>query len=56
MHRITKEDRDIIRKVLDVKEYDPEDFDPELLNEMEDNYGIFGNKKDDKMKRLWKTL
>ncbi len=37
MHRITKEDRDIIRKVLDVKEYDPEDFDPELLNEMEDN-------------------
>ena len=37
MHRITKEDREIIRKVLDVKGYDPETFDPDILNEMEDN-------------------
>lgn len=35
MYRLSKEDRAIIRRVLDVKDYDPETFDPELLNEME---------------------
>jgi uncharacterized protein len=37
MHRLSKEDRAIIRRVLDVKDYDPDTFDPELLNEMEKN-------------------
>ncbi len=37
MHRLDKEDREIIKKVLDVKGYDPEDFDPDLLSEMEDD-------------------
>ncbi len=37
MHRLDKKDREIIKKVLDVKHYDPDTFDPELLNEMEAN-------------------
>ena len=35
MHRLSKEDREIIRRVLDVKDYDPDTFDPEVLIEME---------------------
>ena len=37
MHRLDKEEREIIRKVLDVRGYDPDAFDPELLNQMEAN-------------------
>ena len=37
MHRLAKEDKEIIKKVLNVKDYDPDDFDPEILNEMEHN-------------------
>ncbi len=35
MYRLTQEDKEIIKKVLDVKAYDPEEFDPEVLNELE---------------------
>ena len=37
MHRLDKEEKEMIRKVLDVRKYDPEDFDPEILNELEKN-------------------
>ena len=35
MHRLSKEDKEIIKRVLDVKDYDPDVFDPELLTELE---------------------
>ena len=35
MHRLAKEDKEIIKKVLDVKGYDPDTFDPEILTELE---------------------
>lgn len=35
MHHLEKEDKILIKKILDVKSYDPEDFDPEILNEIE---------------------
>ncbi len=35
--KLSAEDKKIIHKVLDVKNYDPETFDPEILNELEDN-------------------
>ena len=34
MYRLSKEDKEIIKKVLDVKDYDPDVFDPELLTEL----------------------
>ncbi|MCR5669512.1 MAG: HD domain-containing protein [Butyrivibrio sp.] len=37
MHRLAREDKEIIMKVLDVKHYDPDTFDPNILAEMEDN-------------------
>ena len=37
MHRLTQEDKEIIKKVLDVKDYDPDTFDPKILDEMESN-------------------
>ncbi len=37
MHRLDREEKEIIRKVLDVKHYDPDTFDPNLLIEMEQN-------------------
>lgn len=37
MHRLDKEEREIIRKVLDVKGYDPDAFNPEMLDDLEDN-------------------
>ncbi|WP_029233757.1 HD domain-containing protein [Butyrivibrio sp. VCB2006] len=36
-HRLTKEDRKAIIKVLDIKGYDPETFDPKVLDELEAN-------------------
>ena len=30
MHRLDKEEKEIIKKVLDVKGYDPDAFDPEI--------------------------
>ena len=35
MHRLTKEDKNAIKMVLDIKNYDPESFDPEILDELE---------------------
>ena len=35
MHRLAKEDKEIIMRVLDVKGYDPDTFDPEILTELE---------------------
>ena len=35
MHRLSEKDREIIKKILDVKGYDPETFDPELLTKLE---------------------
>ncbi len=37
MHRLTNEDRAAIKKVLDINGYDPNTFDPEVLNELEKN-------------------
>ena len=37
MHRLSNEDKEIIKKVLDVKGYDPDTFDPSLLDDMESN-------------------
>ena len=37
MHRIDKEEREIIKRVLDVRGYDPDAFDPNILNEMEED-------------------
>ncbi len=37
MHRLDDEEKEIIKKVLDVKGYDPDAFDPEILNDMEEN-------------------
>ncbi len=37
MKRLSKEDKEIIRKVLDVKDYDSDAFDPEILNELEES-------------------
>ncbi len=37
MHRLAKEDREIIKKVLDVRGYDPDTFDPNILNELEED-------------------
>jgi uncharacterized protein len=37
MHRLSPEDREIIKKILDVKGYDPDTFDPELLTTLEKN-------------------
>ncbi len=37
MHRLNHEEKEIIKKVLDVKGYEPDAFDPELLTQMEDN-------------------
>ena len=37
MHHLDQEEKEIIRKLLDVKGYDPEAFDPEFLNELESN-------------------
>ena len=37
MHRLANEDKEIIKKVLDVKGYDPDAFDPDILNQMEEN-------------------
>ncbi len=35
MHHLDQEEKEIIKKILDVKGYDPDAFDPELLNELE---------------------
>ena len=35
MHKLTKEDKKAIIKVLDIKDYDPETFDPAILEQME---------------------
>ena len=35
MHRLSPEDREIIKKILDVKGYDPDTFDPGLLERLE---------------------
>lgn len=37
MHRLNKEEKEIIRRVLDVKGYDPNAFDPDILIEMEED-------------------
>ena len=37
MHKIASEDMRAIKKVLDIKNYEPDTFDPELLNELETN-------------------
>lgn len=37
MHRLNKEDREAVRKLLRVSGYDPDTFDPEILNKMESN-------------------
>ena len=35
LHHIDKEEKEIIKKFLDVKHYDPDAFDPEILNDLE---------------------
>ena len=35
MYRLEKEDKELLKTLLDVRSYNPEDFDPELLNEIE---------------------
>ena len=35
MKRLSAEDKRIIKEVLDIKGYDPDTFDPEILNELE---------------------
>ncbi len=35
MYRLSEQDRDAIKKLLDVRGYDEDTFDPEILNEME---------------------
>ncbi len=35
MHHLDQEEKEIIKKILDVKNYDPDAFDPEFLNELE---------------------
>ena len=35
MHRFDREEREILRRVLDVRGYDEDAFDPEILNQME---------------------
>ena len=37
MHRLEAEDRNAIKKVLDIKHYDPDTFNPEVLDELEAN-------------------
>ena len=37
MHRLAEEDRKAIKKVLDIKNYDPDTFNPEVLDELEEN-------------------
>ena len=37
MKRLSAEDKRIIKEVLDIKGYDPDTFDPEILNELESN-------------------
>lgn len=37
MHRLDNEEREIIKRVFDVKGYDPDAFDPKMLDELEDN-------------------
>ncbi len=37
MHRLSKEEKEIIKKLLDVKGYDANAFDPEFLTELEEN-------------------
>lgn len=36
-HMLTNEDRQAIRKLLDVKDYDPDTFNPEVLDQLEAN-------------------
>ena len=35
MHRFDREEREILRRVLDIRGYDSDAFDPEILNELE---------------------
>ena len=35
MHRLSEEDRNAIKMVLDIKHYDPDTFNPEILDELE---------------------
>ena len=36
-HKLTNEDKKAIKKLLDIKGYDPDTFDPEILDQLESN-------------------
>ncbi len=39
MHRLSKEEKEILKRIIDIKKYDPETFDPDLLDELEEDEG-----------------